>query len=153
MSPGNSRASMNGCVLRLFGRRQPPSIVGRIGMSEAWLGLAVLAAPPALVIGASYVDLDVERLRRQAVASAVLMLLAAIGVAVSPHLWTFSVRVPALARVAGGDALVRIDNLSAVLVPFAARPWLLAFSVTPRGAPRPGGVGRPPPRPAHTPRP
>src|SRR5262249_1974863 len=142
MSPGNSRASMNGCVLRLFGRRQPRSIVGRIGMSEAWLGLAVVAAPPALVIGASYVDLDVERLRRQAVASAVLMLLAAIGVAVSPHLWTFSVRVPALARVAGGDALVRIDNLSAVLVPFAAGLWLLTVSVTPRAAVDRGGLRR-----------
>src|SRR5262249_61058830 len=126
MSPGTSRASMNDWVLRLFGRRQPRSIVGRIGMSEAWLGLAVLAAPPALVIGASYVDLDVERLRRLAVASAVLMLLAAIGVAVSPHLWTFSVRVPALARVAGGGALRSLATPSAGLA--RASPRLVRLS-------------------------
>src|SRR5262249_62168826 len=97
MSPGTSRASMNDWVLRLFRRRQPRSIVGRIGMSEAWLGLAVLAAPPALVIGASYVDLDVERLRRLAVASAGLMLLAAVGVCGLPPPWAFPGRVPGLA--------------------------------------------------------
>ncbi|HMF93954.1 MAG TPA: proton-conducting transporter membrane subunit [Vicinamibacterales bacterium] len=111
-------------------------------MSDAWVGLTVLAALPAVVIGASYLHLDVERLRRLAVASAVLMLLAALAAAASPHLRTFSIRVPALSSVAGGDALVRINNLSAVLLPFAAGLWLLTVSVTPRAALDRGGIRR-----------
>ena len=53
-------------------------------MSDARLWLAGLVALPALVIGASFLRVDVERLRRLAVASAVAMLLAALVIAVSP---------------------------------------------------------------------
>ena len=55
-------------------------------MSDARLWLAVLVALPALVIGASFLRLDVERLRRLAVASALVMLLVALVIPVSPLL-------------------------------------------------------------------
>ena len=55
-------------------------------MSDARLWLAGLVALPALVIGASFLRLDVERLRRLAVARRRAMLLAALVIAVSPGL-------------------------------------------------------------------
>ena len=61
-------------------------------MSDAWLQLAGLVAFPVLVIGASFLRLDVERLRRLAVAAAVSMLLAALAIAVSPRLRALSIR-------------------------------------------------------------
>ena len=53
-------------------RRRSRSTEARIRMSDARLWLAGLVALPALVIGASFLRLDVERLRRLAVASAVV---------------------------------------------------------------------------------
>jgi NADH-quinone oxidoreductase subunit M len=103
-------------------------------MSDAWLWLAGLVALPALVIGASFLHLDVERLRRLAVASAVSMLVAALVIAVSPRLRALSIRTSALSWVPGGEAIVRIDTLSAALLPFAAGLWLLTVAVTPRAA-------------------
>ena len=97
-------------------------------MSDAWLQLAGLVGFPVLVIGASFLRLDVERLRRLAVAAAVSMLLAALVIAVSPRLRTLSIRTSALSSVPGGEALVRIDTLSAVLLPFAAGLWLLTVA-------------------------
>ena len=41
---------------------------------------------------------------------------------------------PRSAGVAGGEAIVRIDTLSAALLPFAAGLWLLTVAVTPRAA-------------------
>jgi NADH-quinone oxidoreductase subunit M len=111
-------------------------------MSDAWLRLAGLVAFPALVIGASFLRLDVERLRRLAVAAAVSMLLAALVIAVSPGLRTFSIRSSALTWVPGGEAIIRIDTLSAVLLPFAAGLWLLTVAVTPRAALDRGGLRR-----------
>jgi len=65
-------------------------------MSDARLWLVGLVALPALVIGASYLRLDVERLRRLAAASALAMLLVAVVIAVSPPLHDFSIRTSAL---------------------------------------------------------
>jgi NADH-quinone oxidoreductase subunit M len=103
-------------------------------MSDAQLWLAGLVALPALVIGASCVRMDVERLRRLAVASAIAMLLAALVIPLSPSLRAFSVRTSALSAMPGGEELIRIDTLSAVLLPFAAGLWLLTVAVTPRAA-------------------
>src|SRR5438552_7430486 len=111
-------------------------------MSDSWLQLAGLVAFPILVIGASFLRLDVERLRRLAVAAAVSMLLAALAIAVSPRLRALSIRSSALTWVPGGEAIIRIDTLSAVLLPFAAGLWLLTVAVTPRAALDRGGLRR-----------
>lgn len=103
-------------------------------MSDAWLWLSTLVALPALVIGASTLRLDVKHLRTLAVVSALAMVLAALVVAVSPHLHDFAIRTSALSWVPTGEALVRIDTLSAALFPFAAGLWLLTVAVTPRAA-------------------
>ncbi len=62
------------------------------------------------------------------------MLLVALGIAVSPSLHDFSIRTSALSWVPGGEAIIRIDTLSAALLPFAAGLWLLTVAVTPRAA-------------------
>jgi NADH-quinone oxidoreductase subunit M len=111
-------------------------------MSDARLWLVGLVAMPALVIGASFLRGDVERLRRLAVASAVSMLLAALVVAVSPRMHALSIRTAALSWALGGAAVTRIDTLSAVLLPLAAGLWLLTVSVTPRAALDRGGLRR-----------
>jgi NADH-quinone oxidoreductase subunit M len=103
-------------------------------MSNAWVWLVGLVALPALVVGASFLRGDVERLRRLAVTASTAMLAAALAVAVSPALHGFSVRTTALTWDPGGEAIVRIDTLSAALLPFAAGLWLLTVAVTPRAA-------------------
>jgi NADH-quinone oxidoreductase subunit M len=113
-----------------------------ISMSDARLWVTGLAAWPALVIVASFVRLDVERLRRWAVAAAVAMLLTALIVAVSPGLHTLSIRSTALSGVPGGESIIRLDALSVVLLPFAAALWLLTVAVTPRAALDRGGLRR-----------
>src|SRR5687768_13394469 len=111
-------------------------------MSDARLWLAGLVALPALVIGASTLRLDVAQLRRIATAAALAMLLVALGIAVSPSLHSVSIRTSALSWVPGGEAIIRIDPLSAVLLPFAAGLWLLTVAVTPRAALDRGGLRR-----------
>ena len=101
-------------------------------MSEAGLWLAGLLAPPAVVIGASYLRGDVERLRRVAVVSSVAMVMTALAIPVVPALRNFSIRSFALTWRPGGEELLRIDTLSAALLPFAAGLWLLTVAVTPR---------------------
>jgi NADH-quinone oxidoreductase subunit M len=103
-------------------------------MTDARLWLAGLAALPSLVIGASFLRVDVERLRRAAVVAAAAMVLSALAPAVSPALRAFSIRSSALTWAPEGEALVRIDTLSAALLPFAAGLWLLTVAVTPRAA-------------------
>jgi NADH-quinone oxidoreductase subunit M len=105
-----------------------------IKMSDARLWLAGLVALPALVIGASWLRVDVERLRRLAVASAIAMVLAALIIPLSPPLHDFSIRTSALTWIPGGENLVRIDTLSGALLPFAAGLWLLTVAVTPHAA-------------------
>ena len=111
-------------------------------MSDARLWLVGLVALPVLVIGASFLRVDVERLRRLAAASAVAMLLAALIVAVSPRLHVLSIRTSAVTWAPGGEAVIRIDTLSAVLLPFAAGLWLLTVAVTPSAALDRGGLRR-----------
>jgi NADH-quinone oxidoreductase subunit M len=103
-------------------------------MSDPRLWLAGLVALPALVVGASWVRVDVERLRRLAVAAAIAMVLAALLMPLFPPLRDFSIRASAFTWVPGGEALIRIDTLSLVLLPFAAGLWLLTVAVTPRAS-------------------
>ncbi len=111
-------------------------------MNSAAVALAIVAGLPLLVVAASLAPIEVERLRRLAVASAVVMLAVALLIAVWPPLQAVSIRTAAFSRMAGGDALVRIDTLSAVLLPFAAGLWLLTVAVTPRAALDRGGLRR-----------
>jgi NADH-quinone oxidoreductase subunit M len=101
-------------------------------MSDARLWLAGLVALPGLVIGASCLRVDIERLRRLAVASAIAMVIAALVIPLSPSLRNFSIRTSALTWNPGGEDLIRIDVLSGALLPFAAALWLLTVAVTPR---------------------
>jgi NADH-quinone oxidoreductase subunit M len=103
-------------------------------MSDPRLWLAGLVALPAFVIGASLLPVDVERLRRLAVASAIAMLLAALVIPASPSLRNFSISTSALTSIPGGEDIIRIDTLSAALLPFAAALWLLTVAVTPRAS-------------------
>ena len=103
-------------------------------MSDARVWLAVLGTLPTIVIGASLFRVDVERLRRLAVASAMVMLVAALVIAASPRLRALSFRSAALTWAPGGEAILRIDTLSAALLPFAAGLWLLTVAVTPRAS-------------------
>ena len=103
-------------------------------MNDARFWLALLAAWPLVVVAASTARIDVERLRRLAVGSAILMLATALVVALSPSLRGFSIRSSLSSWAAGGEAIVRVGTLSAVLLPFAAALWLLTVAVTPRAA-------------------
>ncbi len=111
-------------------------------MSDARLWLVGITVLPALVIGASYSRLEVERLRRLAVASAAVMLLATFVISVSPQLRTLSIRTTALSWLTEGEAIIRIDALSSVLLPFAAGLWMFTVAVTPRAALDRGGLRR-----------
>src|SRR5437773_11099751 len=70
------------------------------------------------------------------------MLLATFVIAVSPQLRTLSIRTTALSWLTEGEAVIRIDALSSVLLPFAAGLWLLTVAVTPRAALDRGGLRR-----------
>src|SRR5712691_1067915 len=129
-----SHVSISGCAMPYCPREHPPLPTETIGMSDAQLWLAGLVALPALVIGVSFLRVDVERLRRLAVAAAVAMVLAALVIALSPPLRDFSIHTSALSGIPGGEDLLRIDTLSVALLPFAAALWLLTVAVTPRAA-------------------
>jgi len=103
-------------------------------MNDAGVWLVALAGMPALFIGASFVRLDVERLRRLSVGAATAMLVVSLAGTVSPYLRAFSIRTSALSWAPGGEAAIRLDALSSVLLPFAAGLWLLTVAVTPRAA-------------------
>jgi len=103
-------------------------------MNDARLWLAGLVALPGLVILVSFLRVEVEPLRRLAVTSAIAMLLAALIITVSPTLREFSMRTSAFTSMSGGEAVVRVDTLSAALLPFAAGLWLLTVAVTPRAS-------------------
>lgn len=111
-------------------------------MNDARVWVAALLAVPAVVVGASFLPLGVERLRRFAVVSAIAVLLASLVMAGSPGLRTFAIHTSSLSWVPGGEAVLRIDTLSAVLLPFAAALWLLTVAVTPRASLDRGGLRR-----------
>ena len=99
-------------------------------MNSAVFWVAALAALPVAVIALSFLRRDVERLRWLSVASAATMV--AVALAMSSQLRGLSIRTEALSRIPGGEAIVRIDTLSAALLPLAAGLWLLTVAVTPR---------------------
>jgi NADH-quinone oxidoreductase subunit M len=103
-------------------------------MSDARPWLAALLALPTLAIGVSFLPVDVERLRRLTVGSALAMILIALAVAASRGAHEFSIRTSMLTWAPGGEEIVRIDTLSAALLPLAAGLWLLTVAVTPRAA-------------------
>jgi len=110
-------------------------------MSDPRLWLVGLAALPMVVVAAS-LAVDVERLRRLAVVSAATMLLAGLTMAASPRLHQLSIRTSLFTWNPGGEAVLRINDLSSVLLPFAAGLWLLTVAVTPRSALDRGGLRR-----------
>jgi len=101
-------------------------------MSNALVWLAALVALPIVVIALSFLRRDVERLRWLSVASAAIMV--AVAFAMASRLRGLSIRTAALSGIPGGEAIVRIDTLSAALLPFAAGLWLLTVAVTPRAS-------------------
>jgi NADH-quinone oxidoreductase subunit M len=103
-------------------------------MNDAGMWLAGIAALPVLVIGVSFLRVEVEHLRRLAVASAIAMLVAALVIPLSPAVRNFSLHTSALSWIPGGEDVVRVDGLSAALLPFAAGLWLLTVAVTPRAS-------------------
>lgn len=103
-------------------------------MSDPRLWLAGIALLPVLVIAGSFWGLEVERLRRLSVVCATSTLLAALNVAISPQLGALSIRTSVLSWLTEGEAILRIDTLSSVLLPFAAALWLLTVAVTPRAS-------------------
>ena len=111
-------------------------------MSEPWLWLTGVAALPAIVIGVSLFAVDIERLRRLAVVSAVAMLLATVTIAATPHLRRIAWTASAFSWSPGGESIIRIDTLSAAFLPFAAGLWLLTVAVTPRASLDRGGLRR-----------
>jgi NADH-quinone oxidoreductase subunit M len=111
-------------------------------MSDARLWCAGLVALPAVVIGASYLRVGVEHLRRLTVVAAIAMLLGALLIPLSPSLSNFSIRTSALTWIPGGEDILRINTLSSALLPFVAGLWLLTVAVTPRAALDRGGLRR-----------
>src|SRR5262245_32985363 len=111
-------------------------------MSDARVWLVGLAVLPSLVIVASLFPLGVDRLRRLAVVAAAAMLLMSMVVAISPSLRTLSIRTSVLTWAPVGEAIIRINALSSVLLPFTAGLWLLTVAVTPRAALDRGGLRR-----------
>ena len=99
-------------------------------MSSAVFWLAALVALPVVVIALSFLRRDVERLRWLSVASGASMVTVAL--AMSSQLRGLSIRTEALSRIPGGEAIIRVDTLSAALLPLAAGLWLLTVAVTPR---------------------
>ena len=112
-----------------------------IEMSDPWLWLGGATALPALVIAASHFAVDVERLRRLAVVASAAMLLVTLAMAATPNLRQISWTTSAFSW-AGPEAIVRIDTLSSVFLPFAAGLWLLTVAVTPRASLDRGGLRR-----------
>lgn len=100
--------------------------------SAAWL-VAVLAVPGA-VAAVGLLRIDAERMRRVALAGAGLL----VAVTLLPLLGDPPPASPGVA-----DApILGVDELSRLLVPFAALLWLLAVGVTPRHALDRAGIRR-----------
>src|SRR4030095_3197595 len=113
-----------------------------IAMNDAPVWLAALVALPGVVIIASFLRIGAEPLRRLAVTSAIAMVVASLFVVISPRLRNFSIHTSILTSMPGGEEVIRIDALSAALLPFAAGLWLLTVAVTPHAALDRRGLGR-----------
>ncbi len=113
-----------------------------MGTSDAPVWLTAIAVLPTAVIAASYLPLEVERLRRLAVSAAIALLALTLVVALSPQVRAFSLHTGWLRWDGAEEALIRIDGLAAGLLPFAAGLWLLTVAVTPRAGLGRGGLRR-----------
>lgn len=102
--------------------------------SLLWLG--ALGGLPALVVVASLFRLELERLRRLAFTAASGLVVVALAPMVTAPLRRL------LVATTGGEALLRVNALSSVLLPLAAALWLLTVAVTPRGSLDRGGLRR-----------
>ena len=111
-------------------------------MNETIAWLAALVLIPAAVTAASFVRIDVERLRRLAVIAAAVMVIAAWAVAIDSESRVRWNPFSGWSEVLDEAALVRVDTLSAALLPFTAALWLLTVAVTPRAALDRGGLRR-----------
>src|SRR5579859_4475210 len=109
-------------------------------MSDPRLWLGVASAMPIGIIALTLAPVEVERLRRIAVGAALAMLAATLDVAALPH--AIYVHSSAMTWAAGGEAVLRVDRLSSVLLPLAAGLWLLTVAVTPRASLDRGGLRR-----------
>jgi len=105
-----------------------------IAMNEALVWLAALVALPGVVIISSFLRIGAEPLRRLAVTSAIAMVVASLLVVISPPLRNFSIQTSLLTSMPGGEEVIRVDTLSAALLPFTAGLWLLTVAVTPRAS-------------------
>lgn len=92
-------------------------------------GLGIL---PAVVVLLSLVRLEVERLRRLAVACATGLMLVTLLAWLVPALGAFTVGGAGTHGRLWGPSLIRQNELSTILVAFAAALWLLTVVVTPR---------------------
>jgi NADH-quinone oxidoreductase subunit M len=111
-------------------------------MGDPRLWVAVVIALPALVVAISFLEFEVERLRETSVVLAGVMVLVALAVALFPSLRVFSIRTSTLSGLPGGEAVIRVNALSSVLLPFAGGLWLLTVAVTPRAMLDRGAVRR-----------
>jgi NADH-quinone oxidoreductase subunit M len=111
-------------------------------MSDPRAWLALVATLPAVIVVVSFLPIDVERLRRLAVGASTVMLLATFAVAGLRNSSDLSIRTSALTWVSGGEAVLRLNALSTMLLPFAAGLWLLTVAVTPRASLDRGGLRR-----------
>lgn len=100
--------------------------------------LAGLAALPIAVAVASLLPVRAERLRQISVVAAGVQLVAAAILAVAAEPSRLAAGIPLL----GSTDLLRLDTLSAPLLPFAAALWVLTVAVTPRSALDRGGLRR-----------
>lgn len=103
-------------------------------MSDPRLWIAAALAPPAVIVAVSYIRLDLERLRALTVAAAGTSLFASLVVILREPFQAVAVRTTVLTWQRGGEAVIRLDRLSGVLLPLAAGLWLLTVAVTPRAA-------------------
>ena len=103
-------------------------------MNDAPVWLAALVALPGVVIIASFLRIGAESLRRLAVTAAIAMLVASLLAVISPRLRNFSIHTSFLTSMPGGEEVIRVDALSAALLPFTAGLWLLTVAVTPRAS-------------------
>lgn len=111
-------------------------------MTEALVWLAVLAALPGFVVLASFLPVRVNTLRMFTVASAVSMLAVTCLAFLRPQLLELELRTPPGWGLLGDHLYLRVDELSSLLIPFAAVLWTLTVSVTPVGALDRAGLGR-----------
>lgn len=100
-------------------------------MIEAiWLG--AMAAFPLSVVVLARTGVDVERLRWLAVSAATLSLVLALLPLGVPALGALRISWGGATHGLLGASVVRMDGLSAVLLPLTAALWLFTIAVTPR---------------------